>query len=1043
MKKQIIIGARILWHIFASCLLLALICTCLLSWRLSSGSIDLSVALPHIKDALNDQSTDLDFDIEILSLDWGDNDNFIDFKANKVTVRNNRGPFLHAPEVNLSLSIRHLFLGQIRIEDVWISRISLLLTRQEDGHIHMAGIGLESPEETHENSISAVITQGNLLYDFPVLNTLRIDRARVIYRDKMLGTTRIFDPVSTSINMDIASNNERTMSGFFTLPFGGGEHNSIRLDFATMNNPLAIHIKGQVLDTPIKNLMQFMPGLPTGWDIDMKATADIGLTMDDTWTLTSFTFNSIADEGYLTFPVSPEKQESITLKNIDISMTKDETEDALRIDCFSALIDDTATISLMGMIRHPADMERVTGHVNLSIDRLPQVWFTRFWPPDKDNLLAHIWLVKRIRNGVYTDLTGYMTFDRENISAIDVRFGYEDMMVDYNNPMIPATKIKGTGHYKDAALVLNIENADVGGLTVKGGTLNFDDLVTPGQGTAVLHLPISGDISAVFDYIEKDPINALDKIGLEARQAKGSTELVANISFPILANTAIEDMAVDVKGTLSNVDFSDILRGLNLSDGMFDVAVTAHDLKIAGSGRLQGQPMSITWHEFFKKQQGYDYLSSIEAKLTANDAIRRAFMKDNADYIAGMIGTELIYRQEPDGDRAKIDMNLDMQGASINVPSLGIQKRHGEASAISLSLNLRNGDLHSIDALTVTGRELSINKAQIGFKTVQDEPIIESMDMSGLAFGDNRLNVKIGTQDDLLKIVLNGSFLDVRPILQSEKKHTEGKTKSSSRPYEISMNIDEMRTSDKVTIKNVTAYTKATSGAQIEQFDLDAVVGKGELHVHYTPMSDNRLSLRIEADDAGATLRAFNLYPNIIGGKLKVGGMPLPDGRFGDVKGKARIDDFTIWNAPVLARLLNALSLPGILGVLEKQQLGFARLETDFEWRIDPAGDLYLVENGTTSGASLGLTFEGRIDTKRNEIALHGTAAPLSGMSRIIGKIPVIGNILTGGDNGAIVAATYTIGGTTDDPQISVNPLSMLTPGILRRMLFENTSSQP
>ncbi|MBL4590023.1 MAG: hypothetical protein JKY11_08100, partial [Alphaproteobacteria bacterium] len=61
----------------------------------------------------------------------------------------------------------------------------------------------------------------------------------------------------------------------------------------------------------------------------------------------------------------------------------------------------------------------------------------------------------------------------------------------------------------------------------------------------------------------------------------------------------------------------------------------------------------------------------------------------------------------------------------------------------------------------------------------------------------------------------------------------------------------------------------------------------------------------------------------------------------------------------------------------------------------------------------------------------------LSTINKVVGSIPIVGQLLTGG--GALIAATYTmtrdVGG--DDVTVSVNPLSALTPGILRKILFE------
>ena len=46
----------------------------------------------------------------------------------------------------------------------------------------------------------------------------------------------------------------------------------------------------------------------------------------------------------------------------------------------------------------------------------------------------------------------------------------------------------------------------------------------------------------------------------------------------------------------------------------------------------------------------------------------------------------------------------------------------------------------------------------------------------------------------------------------------------------------------------------------------------------------------------------------------------------------------------------------------------------------------------------------------------------------------MLGELLTGGEGEGLFAATYQVGGTTDEPDISVNPLSVLAPGFLRRL---------
>jgi len=129
------------------------------------------------------------------------------------------------------------------------------------------------------------------------------------------------------------------------------------------------------------------------------------------------------------------------------------------------------------------------------------------------------------------------------------------------------------------------------------------------------------------------------------------------------------------------------------------------------------------------------------------------------------------------------------------------------------------------------------------------------------------------------------------------------------------------------------------------------------------------------------------------------------------------------------------MSLTGVLRLLTNEGLSFTRMESDFELKLKPKGDLIVVKNGRSSGASIGVTFEGLVNRESNVIDIAGNVIPMSEVNKLIGNIPVIGDILTGGD--ALLAATYNIKGPIESPQVTVNPLAALAPGFLRKILFE------
>ncbi len=130
------------------------------------------------------------------------------------------------------------------------------------------------------------------------------------------------------------------------------------------------------------------------------------------------------------------------------------------------------------------------------------------------------------------------------------------------------------------------------------------------------------------------------------------------------------------------------------------------------------------------------------------------------------------------------------------------------------------------------------------------------------------------------------------------------------------------------------------------------------------------------------------------------------------------------------------MSLSGIGEALSGDGLEFEKLEADFLWVYRPQGSLLKIKEGRTSGNALGVLFEGEFDNARRFIDVSGTIVPMSLVNEIIGSIPLVGDILTGG-SGGVFAATYKIKGLSDDPNLSVNPLSVLTSGIVRRVLFE------
>ena len=134
--------------------------------------------------------------------------------------------------------------------------------------------------------------------------------------------------------------------------------------------------------------------------------------------------------------------------------------------------------------------------------------------------------------------------------------------------------------------------------------------------------------------------------------------------------------------------------------------------------------------------------------------------------------------------------------------------------------------------------------------------------------------------------------------------------------------------------------------------------------------------------------------------------------------------------APVLARLLLVASLTGIVEGLSGDGIEFDRMVGEFTLQ----NGVLATELVRAYGSSLGLTAKGQIDLGRSRIDLQGTIVPAYLFNRLIGNIPLLGPLLTGGEGEGFVAFTYTMTGDLSEPEIKVNPLSALAPGFLRTL---------
>jgi len=68
---------------------------------------------------------------------------------------------------------------------------------------------------------------------------------------------------------------------------------------------------------------------------------------------------------------------------------------------------------------------------------------------------------------------------------------------------------------------------------------------------------------------------------------------------------------------------------------------------------------------------------------------------------------------------------------------------------------------------------------------------------------------------------------------------------------------------------------------------------------------------------------------------------------------------------------------------------------------------------------------------------------PAYGVNGMLGAVPILGDILASRKGEGVFGVTYAMKGNLNEPSLTTNPLSLLTPGILRRIFEFATPKVP
>ena len=226
------------------------------------------------------------------------------------------------------------------------------------------------------------------------------------------------------------------------------------------------------------------------------------------------------------------------------------------------------------------------------------------------------------------------------------------------------------------------------------------------------------------------------------------------------------------------------------------------------------------------------------------------------------------------------------------------------------------------------------------------------------------------------------------------------------------------------------ATIEATFNEQTETLTGTGLIGGVEATLLYESLANDTSYLLIKSQNAGRTLIGLDVLDTIRGGELILKNV-YQKKEFDNFKTEIKVTDFSVIEAPKSVRALSVLSVTGLYSLIEgdgtKFDVGIANIET--------AGNRRILKNVQASGEAIKFELAGEYDRETDELQVRGILAPLSLLSDIIGVIPLVSNIVTGKDKTGFLATQFEMSGKLSNPVTTINPASVLAPGVLRDIL--------
>ncbi|GJD30856.1 hypothetical protein PMNALOAF_2107 [Methylobacterium adhaesivum] len=617
-------------------------------------------------------------------------------------------------------------------------------------------------------------------------------------------------------------------------------------------------------------------------------------------------------------------------------------------------------------------------------------------------------------------------------NAVHIAFAVSDATLAVSDDAPPLSRGRVTGVITGLTTTIrnvtaDLRMADNRALSITDGSFVIPK-ISPDAVVAQIGLRLGGGADALVSLMQTRMFKSLTGVDIDPASVKGAADL--RIDFPLNLKHIpdLADLPVTIAGTLAEIGVDKAFGKERLDAGRFTVSYDRGAFALKGDAKVLGSPLTVDLRQPKPGAPG-----EVTVNLSLDEALRAKKGMPVSPQLTGSIPVKIALPIGRSGSgKPPIRIEADLVRAGIDGIVPGFTKAPGKPGRLAFTLT------ESAAGGSFDLRDIALDAAPAlarGTATLGADGQVERADLSSLKLspGDD-MRLQLDRTGNAYRIAVKGAVADARPILRGLTA-PEGKGKADAAPKDIDADVSLAI----LTGFNGEALTNATVKLALKGKDVRT--GRIQGRFGGAPFSaqisrtEQGPALTVDSQDAGATLRFADIYKRMYGGRL-VMSTGLNDG---PQQGVVQIRNFVLRNEPALSSIMaqgpassEVVDARGRKQIVQNtgNDVTFDRLRANFV-RTGARVDF---SDAAISNAAMGFTLNGYLDTAKERTDINGTFVPLYGLNNVVSQLPILGQLLGGGHNEGLFALNFRVSGRLSKPDVSVNPLSALAPGILRKL---------